>query len=145
MSRRGAGRTGAGCALLPVLLVGLLSAACGGATAPEGRTVTFSSGGNFPPSTIVGKYSVHGCEADTRALVDDALLYYEHSTGAPSPADLYYYDMRFAYAHFQADGCASKELGQALQRRLTPGQRAFLLHNVASDLHHVFRAALDAR
>jgi hypothetical protein len=127
-----------------VLLVGLLSAACGGTTPPKGRTVTFSSSGNFPPSTIVGTYSVHRCEADTHALVADALLYYEHSTGAPGPADLYYYDMRFAWAHFEADACTSEELGRELQRRLTAHQRRFLLHNVASDLHDAFHAALDA-
>ena len=134
----------AGRALLLVLLVALVSAACGGATQRKGRTVTFTTAGNFPPLTIVGTYSVHGCNVDTHTVVSDALLYYRHSNGAPGPADLYYYDLREAYAHFDADGCTSKELGEALKRRLTARQRAFLLDNVASDLHRVFRAALSS-
>jgi hypothetical protein len=81
---------------------------------------------------------------DARTLVDDARLYYAHSTGAPGPADLYYYDMRFAYAHFEADNCTSKELGGAMKRGLTARQRAFLLHNVASDLYRAFHSALGA-
>jgi hypothetical protein len=131
-------------ALLLVLLVALVSAGCGGGTPRKGRTVTFTTAGNFPPLTIVGTYSVHGCEADTHTLVGDALLYYRHSNGAPGPADLYYYDLREAYAHFEADGCTSTELGKALKRRLTARQRAFLVHNVASDLHRAFRAALGS-
>ena len=92
----------------------------------------------------MGTYSVQGCASDTHTLVSDALLYYKHSTGAPGPADLYYYDLRESYAHFEADACTSEELGQALERRLTARQRTFLLRNVASDLHRVFRSALDA-
>ena len=126
------------------LLVGLTSAACGGSGTPRGRTVTFVSAGNFPPTTIVGSYSARGCARDTRTLVQDAGLYYAHSTGLPGPADLYYYDMRFHYAHFEADGCTSKQLGEAMKRHLTAPQQAFLLHNVASNLHRAFRAALDA-
>jgi hypothetical protein len=127
-----------------IVLVALVCAACGGTTTRKGRTVTFTSGGNFPPSTIVGSYSVRGCAADTKTVVNDARLYYRHSTGAPGPADLYYYDMREAYAHFQADVCTSKQLGEALERGLTARQRTFLLHNVASDLHHALSAALHA-
>jgi hypothetical protein len=127
-----------------VLLVGLTSAACGaGGTSHRGRTVTFVAGGNFPSTRIVGSYSVRGCRVDTRTLVQDAAVYYAHSTGLPGPADLYYYDMRFAYAHFQADGCTSEELGHEMEHRLTPRQRTFLLHNVASNLRRAFRAALD--
>lgn len=128
-----------------LLLVGLTSAACGaGGSSHRGRTVTFVSAGNFPPTTIVGSYSVRGCARDTRTLVQDAALYYAHSTGLPGPADLYYYELRFAYAHFEADGCASKQLGEAMKRHLSAAQQAFLLHNVASNLHRAFRAALDA-
>ena len=131
--------------LVLLLLVGLASAACGsGGTSHRARTVTFVTAGNFPPTTIVGSYSERGCARDTRTLVEDAGLYYAHSTGLPGPADLYYYDMRFAYAHFEADGCTSKQLGEALKRKLTAPQQAFLLRNVASNLHRVFRAALDA-
>jgi hypothetical protein len=144
VSHRKRGRTRAGRALLLVVLVALVSAACGGGTHRKGRTVTFTTAGNFPPLTITGTYSVQGCASDTHTVVSDALLYYKHSTGAPGPADLYYYDMRESYAHFEADACTSKELGQALERRLTARQRTFLLRNVASDLRRVFRAALDA-
>ena len=126
------------------LFVGLVSAACGaGGTAHRGHTVTFATAGDFPPATIVGTYSAHACAVDSRTLVDDARLYYAHSTGAPGPADLYYYDMRFAFAHFQADGCASQELGAVMKAGLTARQRAFLLHNVASNLQRAFRAALE--
>ena len=137
-------RTRTGRALLLVLLVALVAAACGGTTHRKGRTVTFTTAGNFPPLTIVGTVSVQGCDSDTHIVVSDELLYYKHSTGAPGPADLYYYDLREAYAHFEADACTSKDLGHALERRLTGRQRAFLLRNVASDLERVFRSALDA-
>jgi hypothetical protein len=131
-------------ALLLVLLVALVSAACGGGTPRKGRTVTFTTAGNFPPLTITGTYSVHGCEVDTHTVVDDALLYYRHSNGAPGPADLYYYNLREAYAHFEADACTNEALGQAMKRRLSTRQRAFLLDNVASDLHRAFQAALNS-
>ena len=122
-------------------LVAVAVAGCGG-TARTGRTVTFKSAGTFPPSTIVGTYSADRCKRDARTLVRDALLYYRHSTGAPGPADLYYYDMRFAYAHVQADGCTNEELATAMERGLTARQRTWLLHNVASNLDRAFRAAL---
>ena len=54
------------------------------------------------------------------------------------------WDMRFDFARFEADACTSKELGSAIERGLTPRQRAFLLHNVASDLHRAIQAALDS-
>ena len=130
--------------LVPVLVVVVLTcAACGaGGSSHRGRTVTFVTAGNFPPMTITGSYSVRGCASDTRTVVEDAALYYAHSTGLPGPADLYYYNLRFAYAHFQADGCAGSELGQQMKRHLTARQRTFLLHNVASNLQQAFRAAL---
>jgi hypothetical protein len=130
--------------LVAVLLVALACAACGtGGGSRRGRTVTFITAGNFPQMTITGTYSARGCAADTRTLVQDAALYYAHSTGLPGPADLYYYNLRFAYAHFQADACTRQELGRQMKRRLTARQRAFLLHNVASQLQQAFRAALQ--
>lgn len=132
-------------ALTPVVLVALVAAGCGGAKAARsGHTVTFKTAGSFPTATIVGRYSVSGCAHDARVIVHDARLYYAHSTTAPGPADLYYYDMRFDFAHFQADDCTSAQLGTALVRGLTPRQRRFLLRNVASNLHRAFTAALDA-
>ena len=126
-----------------ILLVGLICAACGsGGTSHRAGTVTFTTAGNFPPLTITGTYSVSGCAADTRTVVRDAALYFAHSTGLPGPADLYYYDLRESYAHFQADGCTSSQLGQEMKSRLTARQRTFLLHNVASDLERAFHAAL---
>ena len=132
--------------LLLFALVPLTLAACGSAaqTARTGRTVTFETAGTFPPATITGTYSTRGCLDDAREIVHNARLYYVHSTSAPGPADLYYYDLRFAYAHFDADACTSSQLGDALKRGLTARQRAFLLHNVASDLLGPFRAALKA-
>ena len=129
--------------LVLILLVGLICAACGsGGSSRKGRTVIFTTAGNFPPLTIVGTYSASGCASDARTVVRDAALYYAHSTGLPGPADLYYYDLRESYAHFQADGCTSSQLGQDLKDRLTARQRTFLLHNVAGDLQRAFRAAL---
>jgi hypothetical protein len=129
-----------------ILLLGLACAGCGGGgTSHSPHTVTFTTAGNFPTATIVGKYSPAGCAADIHTLVDDAALYYAHSTRLPGPADLYYYDLRFDYAHFQADGCTSPELGRQMRRRLTARQRTFLLHNVASNLQHAFRSALGDR
>jgi hypothetical protein len=130
--------------LVLILLVPLVAAGCGGGgTSPTGHTVTFDAAGNFPTATIVGHYSVHRCSSDARTVVQDARLYYRHSTGAPGPADLYYYDLRFAYAHLQADGCTSRQLGEAMKAGLTARQRTFLLHNVASELHRAFQAALS--
>jgi hypothetical protein len=126
-----------------ILAVGLSCAACGsGGTSHRAGTVTFTTAGNFPPLTITGAYSVSGCASDTRTIVRNAALYYAHSTGLPGPADLYYYDLRESYAHFQADGCTASQLGQEMKSRLTAGQRTFLLHNVASDLQQAFRGAL---
>lgn len=104
--------------------------------------MTFSGGGAFPAATIVGSYSVRGCETDAKTLVGDSRAYYVHSTSGPGPADLYYDDMRLSYAHFQADECTSDLLGDAMKHGLTPRQRAFLLDNVASDLRRAFHAAL---
>lgn len=126
-----------------ILAVGLSCAACGsGGTSHRAGTVTFTTAGNFPPLTITGTYSVRGCAADTRTIVRNAALYYAHSTGLPGPADLYYYDLRESYAHFQADGCTASQLGQEMKSRLTARQRAFLLQNVAGDLQQAFRGAL---
>jgi hypothetical protein len=129
-------------ALLLTLLVALLSAGCGGGTSRKGHTVTFSGGGAFPPSTIIGSYSVGGCTRDAKTLVHDSRDYYLHSTSEPGPADLYYDEMRLDYVHFQADNCTSEQLGDAMKHGLTPRQRTFLLENVASDLLRAFRAAL---
>jgi hypothetical protein len=127
-----------------LLILPFVLAACGGTAAHTGRTVTFETAGTFPPATITGTYSAAGCAKDARTVVADARQYYTHSTTAPSPADLYFYDMRFAYAHFEADGCASAQLGTALRHGLTARQRTFILDNVSSDLERPFRAALDA-
>jgi uncharacterized membrane protein len=130
--------------LVLILLVGLICAACGsGVTSHRAGTVTFTTAGNFPPLTITGTYSVSGCASDTRTVIRNAALYYAHSTGLPGPADLYYYDLRESYAHFQADGCTSSQLGQEMKGRLSARQRTFLLHNVAGDLQQAFRSALD--
>lgn len=137
MRRRG------GATVALILLVALVAGGCGsGGSKRTGRTVTFGTGGNFPAETIVGTYSERGCIRDGRTLAQNARLYYKHSTGAPGPADLYYYDLRFAFAHFQADGCARSDLRAALERGLTARQRRFLLHNVADNLAGAFHAAL---
>lgn len=104
--------------------------------------MTFSGGGAFPPATIIGSYSVGGCMRDAKTLVHDSRDFYLHSTSEPGPADLYYDEMRLDYAHFQADDCTSGQLRDAMKRGLTPPQRTFLLHNVASDLHRAFQTAL---
>jgi uncharacterized membrane protein len=127
---------------LALLALVLVAASCGGTT-HSARTVTFSTGGAFPTATIVGRYSAAGCTHDSRVVAGEARLFYEHSTTAPGPADLYYYDMRFAYAHFQADGCTSTQLGNAL-RALPARQRTWLLHNLSSTFRHVFSTALAA-
>jgi len=131
-----------GTVALTLLLV-LVAAACGSAGARHtSHTVTFRTGGNFPAETIVGHPTDRGCIRDGRTVAENARLYYRHSTGAPGPADLYYYDLRFAFAHFQADGCTSGDLRRALERCLTAPQRTFLLHNVAGDVDRAFHAAL---
>ena len=128
--------------LLSALMVALMSAGCGGGRTNRAHTVTFPGAGTFPPSTIVGSYSVRGCMRDAKTLVQDAHAYYTHSTSGPGPADLYYFEMRFDQAHFEADGCPSTDLGHAMQRGLTPRQQRFLLHNVAGDLYRAFNTAL---
>lgn len=125
----------------------LALAACGGGsgTSHAGRTVTFGAYGGYPATTIVGRYSARGCAQNAAAVTDDALLYFDHTAGgAPPPADLYYHDLRADYAHFEADGCPSADLGRALRRGLTARQQSFLLANLSSDLVHIFRDALRA-
>jgi hypothetical protein len=124
----------------------LLAAGCGGAgSSRTGRTVTFATAGAFPTATIVGHYSAGGCAHDGRLVFADARAFYRHSTTAPGPADLYFYDMRFDYAHFEADGCSSKELGDAMAASLSARQRAWLLGNLPGDFQRIFRAAVAAR
>ena len=131
---------------LALVLVALLVAGCGGGSAkPTGRTVTFATAGAFPTLTIVGHYSAAGCGHDGGVIAENALLFYRHSTTAPGPADLYFYDMREGYAHFQADVCTSRQLGAALVRGLTPRQRTWLLANLPGDFSRIFRTALGAR
>lgn len=120
-------------------------AGCGGGSAHHAHVVTFTTAGAFPTATIEGVYSVRNCERDTSVIVANARLFYAHSTGGLGPADLYFYDLRFAYAHFDADGCSPGELGGALATRLTQRQRNWLLGNVSSNLETAFRAALNAR
>ncbi len=107
------------------------------------HTVTFRGAGTFPPTTIAGSYSARHCALDARALVGEARAFYAHSTGkAPPPADLYYFELRLAYAHFEADGCPVGDLAGEMKRALTARQRTFLLHNAAGDLDRAFHAAL---
>ena len=122
-----------------------LLAGCGGASQHAAHVVTFDAAGAFPTVTIEGVYSVHNCERDTSVVVANARLFYVHSTGGIGPADLYFYDLRFAYAHFQADGCSPGELGDALASKLTQRQRNFLIHNLSSNLATAFSDALKAR
>jgi len=129
---------------LPLLLVVLVLAACGGSARTRAHTVTFDTGGAFPTATIVGHYSVRNCTRDARTVVDNAREYYRHSTSGLAPADLYFYETRFAYAHFTADGCTPVQLGNALTHGLTAPQRRFLLANLSSNLAVPFRDALKA-
>jgi len=128
-----------------MLVAVALRAGCGGASQHAAHVVTFDAAGAFPTVTIQGVYSVHNCERDTNVVVANARLFYVHSTGGIPPADLYFYDLRFAYAHFQADGCSPEELGDALANKLTHLQRNFLIHNLSSNLATAFSAALKAR
>lgn len=130
---------------LALLAVVLAAAGCGGGTSGAvrtGHTVTFKTAGTFAPLVIAGKYSVAGCAHDSRVIVQSAQMFYEHSTTAPGPADLYYYDLREGYAHFQADDCTSKQLGDVVMSRLPAAQRTWLLHNLPSTFTRVFRAAI---
>ncbi len=131
-------------AILTLAAVGLL-AGCGGSSQHAAHVVTFKTAGAFPTATIKGVYSVHNCKRDTGVVVENARLFYDHMTGGIAPADLYFYELRFAYAHFQADGCSPGELGDALASRLTQQQRNFLIRNLSSNLATAFSAALKAR
>ena len=130
--------------VIAVALASLL-AGCGARSAHQAHVVTFTTAGAFPTVTIDGVYSVHNCKRDTSNVVANAHLFYDHSTGGLGPADLYFYDLRFAYAHFQADGCSPRELGDALTTLLTQRQRNWLLDNLSSNLATAFRVALNAR
>lgn len=129
---------------LPLLLLPLALAACGGSARPATHTVTFTTAGAFPTETIVGHYSVRNCTHDAATVVDNARAYYLHSTTGPGPADLYFYDTRFAFAHFTADGCTHVQLGEALEHGLTARERRFVLANLSSSLAQPFREALQA-
>jgi hypothetical protein len=127
-----------------LLLLPLALAACGGSGRPAAHTVTFQTAGAYPTATIVGHYSVRNCTHDARTVVDNAREFYRHSTGGLGPADLYFYDTRFAFAHFTADGCTSVQLGTALEHGLTAGQRRYLVAHLSSNLSQPFHAALQA-
>ncbi len=131
-------------ALAAIVLAVLALAACGGGTSRTGRTVTFDTAGAFPTLTIVGHYSASNCAHAARVVVADARDFYLHSTTLPGPADLYFYDMREGYAHFQADDCTSKQLGDALARGLITRQRTWLQANLPAAFSRIFRAALSA-
>ena len=129
---------------LSLVLVLLVLAACGGSARTAAHTVTFQTAGAFPTATIVGHYSVRNCTHDARVVVDNAREFYRHSTGGLGPADLYFYDTRFAFAHFTADGCTSAQLGTALEHGLTARQQRYLVANLSSNLSQPFQAALKA-
>jgi hypothetical protein len=132
--------------LASICIAALVLAACGGSGggAHTAHTVTFSTAGAFPTATIVGHYSASGCSRDADVVFHDARLFYTHSTSAPGPADLYFYNMRFAYAHFQADGCSPAQLGDRMTRDLSAAQRTWLLANLPSDFRHIFAVARAA-
>jgi hypothetical protein len=130
--------------VITVALTALL-AGCGAGSAHQAHVVTFTTAGAFPTATIEGVYSVHNCERDTSDVITNARLFYSHSTGGLGPADLYFYDLRFAYAHFQADDCSPGELGDSFAARLTQRQRNWLLDNLSSNLATAFRSALSSR
>jgi len=129
---------------LSPLLVVLALAACGGSARTAAHTVTFQTAGAFPTATIVGQYSVRNCTRDAATVADNAGQYYRHTTVGPGPADLYFYNTRFAYAHFTADGCTPPQLGSALERGLTERQRRYLIANLSKNLSVPFQAALKA-
>jgi len=121
-------------------------AGCGSAALPHGaHVVTFTTAGAFPTATITGEYSLRNCARDTRVVTADAREYYTHIAGGLSPADLYYYNLRFAYATFEADGCTPGQLGRALEHGFTQRERAFLFRNLTSSIETAFRAALRSR
>ena len=129
---------------VPLLLLPLALAACGGSARTPAHTVTFETAGSFPTSTIVGHYSVGNCTRDAATVVDNARDYYRHTTGGLGPADLYFYETRFAFAHFTADGCTTRQLGTALEHGLTAHQQRYLVANLSSNLAQPFRSALKA-
>lgn len=129
---------------LPLLLLPLALAACGSSAQPRAHTVTFDTAGAFPAATIVGHYSLRNCTHDAATVVDNAREYYRHITGALAPADLYFYETRFAFAHFTADGCTSTQLGTALEHGLTARQQRYLIANLSSNLAQPFQEALKA-
>lgn len=130
--------------VIALALVALL-AGCGAGSAHHAHVVTFATAGAFPTATIDGVYSVHNCKRDTSVVIANAKLFYAHSNGGIGPADLYFYDLRFGYAHFEADGCSPGELGDSLAASLTQRQRNWLLDNLSSNLATAFRVALNAR
>ena len=96
-----------------LVLLTLALAACGGSARPAAHTVTFKTGGAFPTVTIVGHYSVRNCTRDAATVVDNAREFYRHLTGGLAPADLYFYDTRFAgwsRALYQAGGTGARPL-----------------------------------
>lgn len=133
---------------LTVLSVVAVLALAGCRSAPSqhgAHVVTFTTAGTFPPETITGEFTAANCSRDTRAVVSYAREYYAHITGAPAPADLYYYEAHEAYAHFDADGCSRAPLGRALENEFTPRERRLLLRSLPRNLETAFRAALTAR
>lgn len=128
-------------ALFLLLLLALVG--CGSSSRSAAHTVTFKTAGTFPTATIVGHYSAQNCARDAAEVTDNAREFYRHSTGGLGPADAYFYDTRFAYATFTADGCTPEQLGTALAHGLTRRQQQWLIAHLSSNLAVPFRAALS--
>jgi hypothetical protein len=124
-------------------VVVLAVAGCGGSSKPKPRAVTLPGYGGFAAQTITGSYSASECAKDVRSFMREGLLLVAHvGAAAAYPADLYYMDLRIPYADFVARGCDPADLGRALTRRMTPGQRQTLVDNVPAAMAQLVRDGL---
>lgn len=109
----------------------LLAAGCGGRSAGPART---TAGGDAKMSAV--------CRTLTAAVVDDGKALLRAYTGAVSPGDLAFYDLRESLGFAQRHSCRPRDLGQALDAGFTDARFASLLNDVPASYVRYLRQAV---
>jgi len=106
-------------------------------------SATIPGYGLFQATTVTGSYNPAECAKDARIFARDARAFLAHSgADAAYPADLYYVILRGDFADFQARLCEIRFLGRALERVLTPRQRAALVAGLPRQIARVVHSGL---
>jgi hypothetical protein len=128
--------------------IALTASGCGSTSrsGPDTTRVTVAAYGVTPATTVQGSKAGGGtraCRAAARTLAEDAVDLLAHfGPKAAYPADLNYVIIRNDFANLRAHGCDPQLLGRALERGLTPKQRADLIADLPRSMGAAVRDAL---